>query len=831
MSDPASLPEQQAADVPITQNSESTAGGTTELIAEAPDSQAQSQDTAQPDMEGDGMSSNNDGNALQQDVRNSQSMQHIANIQQQSASSFGGEELSKSHGSSQSQVPLNARDQSEVSASKTGLAQTSQTKAQIQTVNIDSLVRRLKALVSLASFDDSMWAPEHDALLHDFFTSERMAKLVIFVDESVKPPVLQVQTALPTALPKIKEIMYFICDACSPDDPITELNFEHRVQCGNVSKNTMESLLRVMQGVYVPMFLDNKRWPDTVRKEFNNQLHKFMAFLTDTTFQIKGHTVLYVPDEDLSDPEGMAKVKDVVQRLESLLIHWTRQIKDVVNNQHTSETTENSGPLEEIQFWSSRCDDLSGISEQLNRSDVESIIRVLDLAKSSYLEQFLRLSNLIQEGTMQAQDNLKFLSTLSEPCRVLAEAEPKNIPAVLPKLLHCVRIIWANSKFYNTKERLTSLLRKVSNEIIRRCCAKISLEEIFHGDVQASMASLQDSISCGESWKQIYKKTCAHIAKYAKGVWDFDQSSIFAQIDAFVQRCRDLLEVCEGQIQFARKISGGEKAPVPFFGGSRGPEIAKSLEDIEVAFEKLISSLWAIRKHILDVKATRWHDDYNNFKQGVKDLEVMMQNVIISAFEGATTVESGVELLDIFHHLAKREAIKRTVEKKTADVYQILLQELNVVKIEFETHRKTPDIMRSQPDFAGSAYWARALLRRIQSSMTCLTSAYYLPHTILAEEAKAQYDPLISSLEEYISKTHTEWVGSLGSALLEKLDGVLMSHRPGELLEMKFDKNLLRLFAEITYFQKLKCDIPFHVQEIYTKKEELRVLRENVLLV
>jgi hypothetical protein len=40
-----------------------------------------------------------------------------------------------------------------------------------------------------------------------------------------------------------------------------------------------------------------------------------------------------------------AKTKDVVQRLELLLVHWTRQIKEVVNNQHTSETTENSGPL------------------------------------------------------------------------------------------------------------------------------------------------------------------------------------------------------------------------------------------------------------------------------------------------------------------------------------------------------------------------------------------------------------------------------------------------------------------------------------------------------
>lgn len=75
-----------------------------------------------------------------------------------------------------------------------------------------------------------------------------------------------------------------------------------------------------------------------------------------------------------------------------------------------------------------------------------------------------------------------------------------------------------------------------SNEIIRQCAAKISLENVFHGDVDASVQTLNDSVYCGESWKSIYKSYCAHVQKITKRTWDFDQSSIFAQIDAFVQR-------------------------------------------------------------------------------------------------------------------------------------------------------------------------------------------------------------------------------------------------------------------------------------------------------
>jgi len=81
-------------------------------------------------------------------------------------------------------------------------------------------------------------------------------------------------------------------------------------------------------------------------------------------------------------PENAAKQKDLVQRLETTLIHWTRQIKEVVNRQDDGDDAEDSGPLAEVNFWSSRTIDLSGIFTQLERDGVKRIVTVLDLAKS-----------------------------------------------------------------------------------------------------------------------------------------------------------------------------------------------------------------------------------------------------------------------------------------------------------------------------------------------------------------------------------------------------------------------------------------------------------------
>ena len=63
------------------------------------------------------------------------------------------------------------------------------------------------------------------------------------------------------------------------------------------------------------------------------------------------------------------------------VIHWTRQIKEVLSAQDALEMSESSGPLEEIAFWKSRCTDLSGISKQLDQEGVQSIKEILRLSK------------------------------------------------------------------------------------------------------------------------------------------------------------------------------------------------------------------------------------------------------------------------------------------------------------------------------------------------------------------------------------------------------------------------------------------------------------------
>ena len=483
------------------------------------------------------------------------------------------------------------------------------------------------------------------------------------------------------------------------------------------------------------------------------------------------------------------------------------------------------------------------------------MVKVLEMAKSSYLGPFETLSKRIKEGSEEAENNLKFLELITEPCQKLAEAGPANIPTILPELLHCIRMISTLSKYYHTDDRLTGLLRKISNQIIKRCCANISLDEVFNGDVTESMVTLDQTIKCGVAWKHIYRRTAkainANADKTKKGPrWKFDEASIFAQIDAFVQRCRDLLEVCEGQIQFARKASHtkGKSGALPEFGGTKGSEITKALLEIEDQFETQIDRLRKLNYEILDVKTSKWHDDYNYFKNGVKDLEVMYANVVNTAFDGISQVSAGVVLLEIFYSLAKRETIKRCVEKKTEQIYALFISQCQGIRHEFDEQRKSPPLRPNEPQFAGTALWARSLSTMIQEAWALLQEAKYLVPTREAEDAELHFNKLMGTLNDFKTQHYQHWVDTLATIdstelqrrleqpLIKKITsqseaqayGVPLGH-----LVCNFDQQLLALFTEVHYWEKFhgEFSIPYVAHDICNQREKLRIMREHVMLV
>lgn len=672
----------------------------------------------------------------------------------------------------------------------------------------------------LSLWDESV----HNAITSQFLMSVKAQQMFAVLEgSSTDTPKLTLQLTVPR---QFDAVSYFIRD---PSRFVTKDNMSEAVFFGTLrGGDALHSLLQVMSGLYVPVVLGNSSWPETVRSDFTAQLHKFMANLTETVYGVRGKTILYIPQEDLGDAKLAAKQKDLVQRLESTIIHWTRQIKEVVNQQDSNNTSEPSGPLSEVEFWRERSVDLSGIRSQLDDPSVSQIVTVLEHARSSYLAPFLSLRNLIHREAVAAGDNLKFLLCLEEPCRALSLAHPQDIPGLLPPILNCIRMVWNTSRFYNTPDRITVLLRKLSNQIIMRCCAVIDLPAVFTGHVHQVMTALKQCVEAGHRWKELYAVTSKAISLHCPRPWDFDIGSIFAHIDAFLQRCADLLEVCQAQLQFA------PTQPMPVFGGTKGPEIHKSIVDIQESFQKLVSNLRGLTYNILDVKATRWHDDFNTFKGGIKDLEVMLTNVIQMACDCQPCLASRAETLEAFELMAKRDFVRRFVEKKTSEFYNLFNAEINMVKKLFDAVRRAPPKSPLMPKYAGTARYAMNLLRRLDATHKIVSEVrHMLPHVHEADEVFPAYELAHASIEQFIHNTHSEWFNTIESGIEKELHGNLMTQdkAAGGLLSMNFHKDLLSMSSEVHNWERMRMAIPYIAMEINAQREKYRVHRDNILMV
>ncbi len=305
---------------------------------------------------------------------------------------------------------------------------------------------------------------------------------------------------------------------------------------------------------------------------------------------------------------------------------------------------------------------------------------------------------------------------------------------------------------------------------------------------------------------------------------------------------------------------------MPIFGGTKGPEITLNLQELENLFIKNLQNIKNLEYDFLDVKNTKWHDDYGQvFKEKIKDLEIKYQNIIALTFKNVSTVPDAIEMLENFNSLAKRPMVTDYVHKKAAEqVYKLFIDEIKEVEELFENpSKKKPPMPVSHPKYGGLAIWAQSLITRIDRAKQAINGLYFIPEHPMAKEAVEKYQKLRSSLENYISQVqYNHWKKEINDMIVaqsfeDKLEVPILLRRQENdnrdlppaiannplfqkssksgLLESNFDPKLLKVIIEVQYWTKIQSlgyiTIPHSVSKLLGKKEQLRILRENVMLI
>ena len=283
-------------------------------------------------------------------------------------------------------------------------------------------------------------------------------------------------------------------------------------------------------------------------------------------------------------------------------------------------------------------------------------------------------------------------------------------------------------------------------------------------------------------------------------------------------------------------------------------------------FDTHLEGIKKLDYDILDVKITRWHDDYGQmFKDHVKNIEIIYTTIISKTFNHVSTIGDAVEMLENFYQLAKRPSIIEFVQKKAADmVYQLFINEMKEVEDTFEgSYKKRPPMPLSHPQYGGLAIWIYSLICRIDRAKEAIHGMYFIRDHPSQIDADAKYRKLKESLDNYIQHVlFQEWTKPIVDIYTDNDDIEILlqknilikttqelldsqpaflhknmfkpSRRPG-LLESNFDTKLRKIIIEVNYWTKVAqhgfVNLHINLTKLHNRREQLRVLQENVMLI
>ncbi|KAH0787434.1 dynein heavy chain 2, axonemal [Histomonas meleagridis] len=603
-----------------------------------------------------------------------------------------------------------------------------------------------KSHITLTGFKgENMWTEIHDQAVYDFLTGSDKFRLFAtirgthFYLTDIPPP------------PETREIVYFL--KRNQED----INFEdltNSIQWGQIHGRALNTLLNSLESFMMPLFVKSDYLHESIRSDLMPGMNKFLGYATEAANLFYGQTVLYIPQEDLSNIVQCSQNRALIQRLESVVIQWTSQLKTQVPFKYDSV-----GPLAEIEYWNFRYKNSQFLKQQIESAPARQVIEVLKYVKSRYLTDFQTHYLKMKEESTMAQSIIQHLQVLIEPCNQLINGEVSDCTIYLRKILFAIRFIWERCQYYQDENQLSALLKRVSDLVMHFITSKINLDNVFKldGDVNNGLEILTIAVTVGSSWNKTYEIAMKAVQAKDPNAWKFDHTELFANFDAFISRCGDLKEICQNTIQFTRK-KGTEIEPIPIFPGSLGNTISASLQEIQDSYISILKKLEEGNCNVFDVSDNSWHTKFNEYCESCTNLESTLLNTIQTQFEAIKTPILALQLLEIFDSLAIRDRVKHIVSVKCGELWKLFEQEVISVRREFENLKTNPPIPIYQPIRSGTLLWAKSLLYRIQKPFELIeASSSWLPPFTYKNEIIESSKGIMSSIQDFIKNTFNDF--------------------------------------------------------------------------
>ncbi|XP_061778474.1 dynein axonemal heavy chain 5-like [Nerophis ophidion] len=608
---------------------------------------------------------------------------------------------------------------------------------------------------------------------------------------------------------------------------ISTANVHQEVNFGMLDSsdgNILNSLETLMSSVMLPALKAPQTWggvQDGVAcpyvQDFLSSLDDFVSHLNllqvnmTKMFQLQPLELPLIINQLSSPADYTAAANDseLMEKLEGVVASWADQIRRLLTeSEQMRKEADDVGPSAELEHWKTRMVTFSSLVEELKRPQVKRTLGVLQVARSRMLLAWRELDANITVVANEAKDNVKFLLTLQKFFKQLQKSSPAMMLEHVPALMAAVSMIHAVSGYYNTSERMTSLLIKVTNRMISACRRYLMQGAAHIWDL--SRPVLLERIS--ECWrlKAAYQHSFHAVrdklkAKPTCRQFDFSENYIFGKFEAFCRRLEKIADMasCLEDLSTMQRIK------------------VDGVEPIYARYQNILSSTMSRTYDILDHRKLEFDSDHVDFQMQVRDVFLDLQGLLDFWLLQSLPMDRILALMAAFEsgpmsHLDMKQN------------YLLLLRrygrELEVLKKTYQRQRDRPPSGRNLPPVAARVLWCRQLFRKVESPMLVLKKKLDVLKGPEMTKVIQNYNKMAVALLRYEFVHVQMWTQAAQRAPHLLNSPLLVRQEKNQEILVNLDPVVLEVLQDARWMTKLGVVVPNAIVKISSREAEIKSL-------
>jgi len=524
-----------------------------------------------------------------------------------------------------------------------------------------------------------------------------------------------------------------------------------------------------------------------------------------------------------------AKYDDsVVNSFANQLQQWGNQIQNLLSlTEQVRQEDEDSGPRAEMDYWRERLSVFSSLVDSVKSQHVKIVVSVLKIRRHPSITLWNTLDTKITESSNEAKDNVKFLSSLEKYTELLYALDPHECGELVPGLITSVSMVHNISRYYRSPNRICTLLKKVTNQMINTCSRYIRKGgELYEQDRKTLIKKFEECRSLNQKYQSIYDSTLKTKVHSQSGDNSTTQTSdserelrthfiIFGKFDAFSSRLESLVKLFTTIDEFVSlsqcRIEGIAAI------------VKRFTEDIDFTKRSTYN--------MLDPRLTTFDDEYGVFQGNCAKLDSQIRQIIVDSFSVTETAFTALQLHERLKLTMTRAEGKSELDKCFAKTLQRYNEDLEAVGNPtngwFKLYNENPPIPKNLPPIAGRIAWARQLMSRITAPMEIFKQYECVVNNEKNKKMIATYNKTLFALATYEKKCYDQFTEA-ASQLKKEMQNTLIKMDSNRILSVNFSHDVLRIFQEISVFKRFKFELPQGFESFLAQESHLKACRTEL---